>query len=127
MDFYRSLLDGISDGVYFVDRNRRITYWSAGAAQLTGYPAAEVAGRRCSDGLLNHVDDTGAELCGTRCPLLATIHDGRPRDCHVRLHHRDGSLRPVWIRAAPIRDSLGRITGAVETFGDDTAARIAEA
>jgi len=26
-DFCRSILDNLYDGVYFVDRERRITYW----------------------------------------------------------------------------------------------------
>ena len=26
--FYRDLVDNMSDGVYFVDRTRTITYWS---------------------------------------------------------------------------------------------------
>ena len=35
--FYRELLDNLNDGVYFVDRDRRITYWSKGAERITGY------------------------------------------------------------------------------------------
>ncbi len=30
-DFYKNLLDHISDGVYFVDRDRRILYWNEAA------------------------------------------------------------------------------------------------
>lgn len=33
--FYKRLLDRLNDGVYFVDRDRRITYWNQGAARLT--------------------------------------------------------------------------------------------
>jgi PAS domain-containing protein len=29
--FYQALLDNIADGIYFVDRDRRITYWNKGA------------------------------------------------------------------------------------------------
>jgi PAS domain S-box-containing protein len=47
----------MSDGVYFVDRARTITYWSAGAVRLSGYPSDMVVGHSCSDGLLNHVDE----------------------------------------------------------------------
>ena len=31
-EFYKELLDHMSDGVYFVDRERRIQYWNEGAA-----------------------------------------------------------------------------------------------
>jgi len=30
-EFYRQLLDHIADGIYFVDRERRIHYWNKGA------------------------------------------------------------------------------------------------
>jgi diguanylate cyclase (GGDEF)-like protein/PAS domain S-box-containing protein len=119
--FYRDLVDEMSDGVYFVDRARRITYWSRGAERLTGYRAVEVVGARCRDGMLNHVDQDGEELCGTNCPLLATIRDGRTREAHVFMHHADGHRQPVWVRAAPLRDEAGKITGAVEVFSDDSA------
>ncbi len=121
VEFYRALVDNMTDGVYFVDRTRTITYWSKGAERLTGYSAAEVMGRRCRDAILNHVDDGGRELCGSRCPLKATIADGQVREAHVWLHHADGHRHPVWVRAAPIRDGNGKITGAVELFSDNTA------
>ena len=35
-DFYKELLDNLSDGVYFVDGERRITYWNKGAERITG-------------------------------------------------------------------------------------------
>jgi diguanylate cyclase (GGDEF)-like protein/PAS domain S-box-containing protein len=120
--FYRSIIDSMSDGVYFVDPMRRITFWSAGAERLTGYRAADVVGHACHEGILNHVDDDGVALCGSRCPLLATMRDGNVRDVHVWMHHHDGDLRPVHLRAAAIRSADTSIIGAVETFTDDTNA-----
>ena len=125
--FYRELIDKMSDGVYFVDRARRITYWSTGAERLTGYCAEDVVGHRCREGLLCHVDDAGSELCGADCPLEAILYDGRCREAHLWLHHADGHRRPVWVRGAPIRDQGGAIVGAVEVFSDDTAVRWARA
>lgn len=46
-DFYKNLLDNLYDGVYFVDRERRITYWNKGAEGLTGYMSHEVVGTPC--------------------------------------------------------------------------------
>ena len=86
-----------------------------------------MVGRRCRDGILNHVDECGAELCGQACPLQATIRDGRCRDAHVFMHHADGHRQPVWVRAAPLRDPGGAIIGAVEVFSDDTAVATARA
>lgn len=116
-----AVLENLSDGVYFVDCARRILYWNNGAEQITGFSSGEVLGRRCQDNILNHCDEAGTILCGTRCPLLATIRDGKRRETHAYLHHKDGHRKPVCIRAAPIHDAGGDVVGAVETFHDDSA------
>jgi diguanylate cyclase (GGDEF)-like protein/PAS domain S-box-containing protein len=119
--FYKQLIDNLYDGVYFVDRDRRITYWNRGAERLTGYNGAEVLGHCCWDNLLRHVTADGEELCHGRCPLIATIDDGDAREAEVYLHHKAGYRLPVQVRCAPIRNSAGAIVGAVEVFSDNTA------
>ena len=91
--FYKGLLDHLSDGVYFVDRDRRILYWNEGAIRLTGYTAEEDSGRCCQDNILCHVDQAGHELCQHDCPLTATIPDG---ECTRRclLASQAGPARP---------------------------------
>ena len=117
-DFFRHLIDQMSDGVYFVDRRRRISYWSSGAQRLTGYAAEDVIGRSCREGMLNHVDENGAELCGRRCPLSATMRDGESREAYVFLRHAEGHRLPVWVRSTPLYDEEHRIVGAIEVFND---------
>ena len=41
----RVLFDHISDAVFATDPDNRVTYWSASAARLFGYPAREAVGR----------------------------------------------------------------------------------
>lgn len=116
-----AVLENLSDGVYFVDRSRRILYWNKGAERITGFSAGEVVGHRCKDGILNHCDEAGTLLCGDGCPLLATIHDGQPREVRVFLHHKSGRLRPVCVRASALHDATGKVIGGVEVFHDDSA------
>jgi len=120
--FYKTLLDNLYDGVYFVDRDRRITYWNKGAERITGYPGSEVVGRHCSDNILVHVDREGNNLCLGMCPLGGTINDGMARSSDVYLKHKDGHRVHVRVRAAPIRDASGEIAGGVEIFTDHTPA-----
>ena len=120
-DLYKELLDRMSDGVYFVDRNRRILYWNEGATRLTGYQPQEIVGRYCHDNTLCHVDDAGLQLCFNRCPLSACMGDGTPRDADVFLRHKQGRRVPVNVRVQPIRGADGAIVGAVEIFRDNTA------
>lgn len=115
------IFDALPDGVYVTDRDRVVTFWNAAAENISGYPAREILGHWCGGGLLNHVGEDGRRLCGDRCPLLATLEDGQVRTAQILLHHREGHLVPVEVRAAPLRDADGAIIGAVETFRDDTA------
>lgn len=124
-DFYFEILNNLFDGLYFVDRERRITFWNKTAERLTGYEARQVVGRRCADNILVHVDDKGNNLCEGMCPLARTLEDGESREADVFLHHRNGHRMPVAIRIAPLRGANGQITGAVEVFNDNSR-RLAE-
>jgi diguanylate cyclase (GGDEF)-like protein/PAS domain S-box-containing protein len=114
--FYQDLLDQMSDGVYFVTLDRRITYWNRGAERITGYSAQEVVGHSCAEGILRHVNGAGRQLCLQGCPLLAVMKDGKPREAHVYLHHKDGQRVPVMVRGQALRDADGKIVGSVEVF-----------
>ena len=118
--FYKEILDHLYDGVYFVDRERRITYWNHGAERITGYLAEQVMGRRCADNILEHVDAAGRLLCTGMCPLAASMLDGQQKEAHVFLRHADGYRVPVLVRVSPIQDENGRIIGAVEIFSDNS-------
>lgn len=115
------LLDSLFDGVYFVDTNRRITYWNAAAERITGYSKANVIGSCCADNMLRHIDANGRELCLDGCPLAATIQDGKTRESGVFLHHALGHRVPVSVRTSPVRDDTGNIVGAVEIFSDNSS------
>ncbi|HEX2994200.1 MAG TPA: diguanylate cyclase [Anaerolineales bacterium] len=118
-NFYKDIIDNLYDGVYFVDRDRLITYWNKGAERITGYSSAQTVGRSCYDNLLNHVTASGVQLCMNRCPLAAVMEDGREREVEVFLHHAQGHRLPVVVRATAMRDETGKIIGAIETFSNN--------
>lgn len=118
-EFYKDIIDNLYDGVYFVDRDRRITYWNKGAERITGYKSSQTIGRHCRDNILNHITANGVQLCLTNCPLAASMEDGKPREAEVFLHHHDGHRMPVIVRASPIRNKDGEIIGAVESFSNN--------
>ncbi len=118
-DFYKKLVDNLYDGVYFVDRERVITYWNKGAERITGYTASQTVGRACRDNLLNHMTADGVQLCLNDCPLSACMRDGKAREAEVFLHHADGYRIPVGVRTSPICDEQGAIIGAVEIFSNN--------
>jgi len=117
----KTLLNNLLEGVYIVDRQRRIQYWNRGAERLTGYRESEVAGQCCSDSILMHVNEQANLLCQNRCPLAATMRDGKERKSNLYLLHKKGHRLPVQLRVAPIHDEEGRVTGAIQSFQDNTA------
>lgn len=121
-DKYRGLLDNLGDGVYIVDRKRRIRYWNPAAERISGFSRDEVVGHRCADNILNHVDESGCELCKHACPLAHTMSDRQTRSALVHLHHKQGQRVTVLMRCEAITDENDQVVGAVEIF----SARIAE-
>lgn len=119
-DLYMNILSSIDEGIYFVDVERRITFWNRGAEKITGFKSEDVLGHFCYDNILNHIDDEGNHLCFGGCPLHKTIQDGEARKVNVYLHHKDGHRVPVVVRSAQIVEN-GQVVGAVELFTDNTS------
>ena len=114
-DLYLKIINGLSDGVYYVDFNRIITFWNRTAEAITGYTSAEMVGHNCGDNILNHIDSEGRPLCVVGCPLFAVMSDGVPRQEEVFLRHKDGRRIPVFVNIFPIFEN-DKIVGAAEVF-----------
>ncbi len=118
--FFKQILNNLSEGVYFVDLDRTITFWNKAAERITGFAASEVLGKSCEANFLRHVDDRGTELCKEICPLAFTLKDGQHRESDIYLYHKQGHRVPVYIRISPLPDEQGAIIGAVEVFSDNS-------
>ena len=112
------ILDNLYDALYFVDRQRHITFWNKAAEQLTGYTSTEVLGKSCGDDVLKHIDAQGNLLCQNNCPVIKCMEDGQNLETDVFVHHKDGHVIPVSLRISPIRDDSGTVIGAIELFND---------
>lgn len=115
---YHDLLDNLYDGVYYVDNQKKITFWNKAAEEITGYKKAEVMGSYCADNILSHIDASGHQLCTNGCPLHKTLLDGETREASVFLHHKSGHRVPVHIRITPILNEAGEVIGGIEVFSD---------
>ena len=109
----RSILDSISEGVFSVDTEWRITSFNRAAERITGIPREEALGRHCHQVLQ-------ADICGgDTCALRYTIETGSPV-VNFGVHIKDGrGVRvPISISTTLLRDRTGRVIGGVETFRD---------
>ena len=65
------ILDSISEGVFTVDLDWRITSFNRAAEKITGIQRQKALGKHCRDVLQ-------ADVCETGCTLAETIQTGRP-------------------------------------------------
>jgi PAS domain S-box-containing protein len=109
---FETVVDSISDGVFAVDLQWRVTCFNRAAERTTGLEREAVLGRPCSEVLQ-------ANICKEACALRTTMETGRPI-VNLPIHIRDasGNAVPLTISTAILRDAQGRIRGGVETFRD---------
>jgi PAS domain S-box-containing protein len=108
----RTILDSITDGVFTVDRQWRITFFNQAAQRITGVPRESAVGRRCSEVFR-------ASICESACALGQTIASGRPVvNKLVYIVDPSGSRIPISVSTAVLRGAAGELIGGVETFRD---------
>jgi len=109
------ILDSITDGVFTVDHEWRITSFNKAAEDITGVPREEAIGQRCKDVLK-------ASICEGDCALGHTLETGEPvTNKTISIINADGEQAPVSISTALLKDENGTVIGGVETFRDISA------
>ena len=109
------ILDSISEGVFTVDLNWRITSFNRAAEEITGIQREKAIGRQCRDILR-------ADVCETGCTLAATMQTGKPiMNKAVHIIDAQGKRRAIAISTALLKDTNGKLIGGVETFRDTSA------
>jgi signal transduction histidine kinase len=98
----QAIITGIVEGVFSVDRERRVRYVNPQAAALLGLAEQEILGRFCGD-VLNPQGPGGVRPCAEHCPIVHARFRGGARATE-RLLLRDGSQRSVVITSAPFAD-----------------------
>ena len=94
-----AVLTGIVEGVFSVDRQRRIRYLNPQAAALLGLRPEDAVGRFCGD-VLNPQGPGGVRPCEDRCPILHARFRGSARATEDLLLG-DGRRRSIVITSAP--------------------------
>ena len=94
-----AVLTGITEGVFAVDRDRRIRYLNPQAGRLLGVAPEEALGRFCGD-VLRPREPDGTRPCDDRCPIVhARFRGGAQAVEHLQLP--DGEHRAVVITSSP--------------------------
>jgi PAS domain S-box-containing protein len=113
--FLETILDSVADGVFTVDQDWRISSFNRAAERITGVPAEQALGKRCSE--VFHAD-----ICERGCALRQTLDTGCQQiDRPARILDARGRSVPISLSTAVLRDPDGTLLGAVETFRDLSA------
>jgi len=117
-----AILNGIGDGVFALDSERRITLFNPVAERISGFSAKEAIGRPYADVLRFTIEKTGA-INDTFVNDALTKGLIAQMANHTVLARKDGSAVPVADSAAPIKMKDGKILGCVVVFRDVTKER----
>ena len=107
-----AILESISDGVFTVNMDWRISSFNRAAEEITGVSRGEAIGRPCSEVFRS-------SMCGTDCALQQTLKTGQPvigKSGYII--DSDGNRIPISVSTAVLRDGNGRVIGGAETFRD---------
>ncbi len=106
------ILDSITDGVFTVDKQWRITSFNRAAEDITGISRDEAMGKPCCDVFR-------ASICESDCALRTTMTTGKPVVHRaVYIVGLDGNRVPISVSTALLKDEAGNVVGGVETFRD---------
>jgi signal transduction histidine kinase len=95
----QTVLNGVIEGVFAVDMERRIRYANAQVAKLLQRPEGEIVGQFCGD-VLRPREDNGERPCERNCPILAA-RDSPQSSAREMLCLRDGTTRSTIVLSAP--------------------------
>ncbi|MFA7671666.1 MAG: sigma 54-interacting transcriptional regulator [Sphaerochaetaceae bacterium] len=107
-----TILESISDGVFTIDNQWKITSFNRAAELITGLKRSQVIGLRCHEVFKSN-------LCEGNCPLEQTFNSKKAViNQNGYIVNLEGERIPISISTALLRDENGEIIGGAETFRD---------
>jgi len=109
---YQAILESISDGVFTVDKDWRITSFNRAAEEITGIARKEALGKPCSEVFRS-------TMCNDQCCLRETQLTGKPQVGRTGyIIDAAGNRIPISLSTAVLRGPDGNVIGGAETFRD---------
>jgi PAS domain S-box-containing protein len=106
------ILESISDGVFTVDHNWKITSFNRAAEEITGVSRREAIGRHCWEVFRSN-------MCERDCALKKTMEEGKACvNSATYIVTSDKKQVPITVATSLLKDRDGNIVGGVETFRD---------
>ncbi len=118
----RHLVENAIDGIFIIDRNRRLVEFNHACEELTGYSREEVIGKNvfCARAIQCQ-NASGDSMAGNLCPSLSVFHSGMSRQSErMRAVAKDGSIRWIETHYTPIYTPDGTLDYVLGIIRDIT-------
>src|SRR6056297_32325 len=106
------ILESISEGVFTVDKDWRITSFNRAAEEITGVAREEAIGKHCWEVFRSN-------MCESDCAMRRTMDEGAPVvNASAYFINSERRRIPVTVSTDVLKDANGSVIGGVETFRD---------
>jgi PAS domain S-box-containing protein len=106
------VLESISDGVFTIDLDWKITSFNRAAEEITGVKRSKAIGSYCHEVFKSN-------MCENECPLRKTLRTRKPIiNKSGYIIDLNGRRLPISVSTAILQDQNGKIIGGAETFRD---------
>lgn len=107
-----TILKSISEGIFTIDLDKKITFLNSAAESITGFTSPEAIGQYCFDIFRSNV-------CQINCPLEVAIETKEPvYNRAAAIINKSGHQIYIRLTADLLKDDQGEIIGAIEVFRD---------
>ncbi len=106
------ILESISDGVFTIDHNWKITSFNRAAEKITGISRKDAIGRHCWEVFRSN-------MCEQDCALKRTMEEGKPFiNSSGYIINREKKKIPITASTSLLIDKNAEVIGGIETFRD---------
>lgn len=106
------ILDSLSEGVFTINQDFKITFFNSAAERIMGYQRGEVLYKYC-----RNIFST--QSCFDSCPISLVLESGKNvYDFKTQFTHKNGERIRVRLNAAMLYNSEGEMVGSVISFQD---------
>ena len=126
-NFVRTLLDNLSDGIVFCDRDGVISLFNSATRKFHGLPQQAIPSQQWAEHYDLYLPDGKTKMSKQDIPLFRALKGESVRDVEMMIIPKQGKARTLLANGDPIVDSNGEKIGALVAMRDITERQQAEA
>jgi PAS domain S-box-containing protein len=124
---YSSVVSAIGEGLVVQDMNDRIIMCNQAAADILGLTLDQLKGKDSYDPQWQALKEDGTPFKPEEHPTMITLRTGQPvNNVLMNVHTGEGQRKYIIINSRPVLNHKKEMYGAVASFRDITAQKVAE-